>query len=79
VYEFEDKEPLVGVELRACKRCGRSGWIAFTLKFGCYYTAFAYCEECHALFFSSGEDYCRKDAIRELRRLINDRSAPNVP
>ena len=79
MYEFGDKEPLIGVELRACKRCGSSGWIAFTSKFGCYYTAFAYCEECDALYFSSGEDYYRKDAIRELCNLINGGHAPNVP
>ena len=73
---FEDSGQIIGLELRDCKNCGCNRWEAFTRRISVYVTAFAYCQNCHTLYFSSGEDYYRDDAILELHRLINSGSAP---
>lgn len=77
--DFEDAERITDVKLQACRRCGCNRWETFTRRVGCYVTAFAFCDKCAALYFSSGGDLNRDDAIRELCGLINGGDVPSVP
>lgn len=79
MWGIEGREQIDDAGLKPCQRCGCNAWDAYTIWAGCYVTAFAACGSCDALYFTSGDDRTRENAIQELLRMINGGRPPNVP
>ena len=76
---MSEHEGIEKVALRPCRDCGCAHWKVWFSWTGAYVTAFAACEDCDALFFSSGEDSTEVTARKSLYGVVNNGYPPYRP
>lgn len=65
--------------LRPCRCCGGTRWRVWFSWTGCHVTAYAVCEHCDALCFSSGEDGSESSALESLCVAVSEGRPPYYP
>lgn len=73
---MNEYEHIEGMTLCPCRRCGSDRWNVWTSWAGSYITAYAVCEKCDALYFSSGDDTSKARALKALSNKVNNGHPP---